>query len=119
MTPAIKQISLMKEDNRTILRAIVSAGYKMKIRAARYYIDSPLEKSRMNPVDGIFDSQTEDVFAQIDVSNLSSGKHLVFVEAMERNNKWGIPSSHEFTIEGGNLKEIEKKNTSMLTLAIQ
>jgi hypothetical protein len=117
MMPAVKQISLTKEDNRTILRAIVSAGYKMKIKDARYYIDSPLEKYGMNPVDGIFDSQTENVFAQINVSNLSSGKHLVFVEAMERNNKWGIPSSHEFTIEGGSLKEIEKKNTSMLTLA--
>ena len=117
MTPGIKQITLMKEDNRTILRTIVSAGYKMKIKAVRYYIDSPLEKSRMNPADGIFDSQTENVFAQIDVSNLSSGKHLVFVEAMERNNKWGLPSSHEFAIEGGSLKEIEKKNTSMLTLA--
>lgn len=116
MTPAIKKISLMKENNKTILRAIVSAGYKMKIRDARYYIDSPLEKSRMYPDDGIFNSQTENIFAQIDVSNLSSGKHLVFVEAMERNNKWGIPSSFEFTIEAGSLKPIEKKNASMLTL---
>ncbi|PWB50771.1 MAG: hypothetical protein C3F06_11985 [Candidatus Methanoperedenaceae archaeon] len=117
MTPAVKKISLTKEDNRTILRAIVSAGYKMKIRDARYYIDSPPEKFRMAPVDGNFDSQTEDIFAEIDVSNLSSGKHLVFVEAMERNNKWGLPTSFEFTIESGSLKEIENKNTSMLALA--
>jgi hypothetical protein len=71
----------------------------------------------MYPDDGIFNSQTENIFAQINASNLSSGKHVVFVEAMERNNKWGIPSSLEFTIEAGSLKDIEKKNASMLTLA--
>lgn len=114
MTPGIKKISLKKENNKTILRASVSAGYKMKVRDARYYIDSPLEKFRMHPVDGIFDSQVEDVFGEMDVSQLSPGSHVVYVEAMERKDNWGIPSSLEFTINGGGLKN---KNVSMLTLA--
>jgi signal peptidase I len=117
MTPSVKKISISKENNTNVLRASVSAGYKMRVRDARYYIDTPLNKSGMFPVDGVFDSQAEDVFAQIDISGLSQGKHVVFVEAMERNNNWGLPSSLEFTIEGLDLKSGEKKKTSMLTLA--
>jgi hypothetical protein len=117
MMPAVKKMSLDKEDNRTILRASVSAGYNMKIRDARYYIDSPVEKSSMYPVDGVFDSMVEDIFAQIDTSKMSPGQHVVYVEAMERNDKWGIASSIEFTIEGGSLKTQENKKTGMLTLA--
>lgn len=116
MMPAVKKISLDKKDNRTILSATVSAGYNMKIRGARYYIDSPVEKSMMYPTDGVFDSMVEDVFAQTDVSKLSPGKHVVYVEAMERNDKWGIASSIEFTIEGGSLKTQDNKKISMLTL---
>ncbi len=117
VTPAIKKISLVKEDNRTILKASASAGYKMKVRDTRYYIDLQPEKFRMYPVDGVFDSQAEEVFARIDLSKLSSGKHMVYIEAMERKDNWGLPSSHEFIIEGGSLKVPENKNTSMLTLA--
>lgn len=116
MTPAIKKISIVKEDNMTILKASVSAGVKMKVRDARYFIDSPLEKIRMYPVDGVFDSRIEEIFAQMDLSNLSSGKHVVYVEGMERKDNWGVPSSVEFTIEGGSLKTLENKNASMLTL---
>lgn len=117
MTPSVKKTVITKENNMTILRASVTAGYKMKVRDARYYIDTPLNKSAMSPVDGIFDSQAEDVSARVDLSKLSPGKHVVYVEAMERNNNWGVPSSLEFTIEGGSLKVPETKNTSMLTLA--
>ena len=76
-----------------------------------------LKNSGCIPEDGVFDSQREDVFAQINISGLSQGKHLVFVEAMERKDKWGLPSSLEFTIEGLDLKPGEEKKTSMLTLA--
>ena len=117
MTPSVKKTVITKENNMTILRASVSAGYKMKVRDARYYIDTPLNKSGMSPVDGVFDSQVEDVSARMDLSKLSSGKHVVYVEAMERKNNWGVPSSVEFIVEGGSLKVPETKNTSMLTLA--
>jgi glutaredoxin len=116
MMPTVKKISLDKKDNRTILRALASAGYKMKIKDARYYIDSPIEKYRMYPVDGAFDSMVEDISVQIDVSGLSPGNHVVYVEAMERNDKWGIASSIEFTIDGEGLKTSENKTLSMLTL---
>ena len=49
MTPSVKKISISKENNTNMLRASVSAGYKMKVRGARYYIDTPLEKFGMYP----------------------------------------------------------------------
>jgi len=115
MTPAIKKISIIKEDNRTILKASVLGGNKMKVRDARYFIDSGLEKIEMYPVDGVFDSQAEEVYAQMDLLKLSPGKHVVYVEAMERKDNWGVPSSLEFTIESGSLKE--NKTAGMLTFA--
>ena len=117
MTPGIKKISISKKDNRTILNALVSAGYKMKVRDARYYIDSPQEIIRMYPVDGILDAQSEEIFAEMNVSGLSAGKHIVYVEAMERNNKWGVPSSLEFMVEEGSLKTSGMNKLSMPILA--
>jgi hypothetical protein len=33
----------------------------------------------MYPVDGAFDSQREDIFADIDVSKIAQGKHIIYV----------------------------------------
>jgi len=93
VSPSVKDISLTTQDNKTILKALALAGYKMKVRGARYYIDSPEEKFMMYPEDGVFDTQKEEIVAQIDVSKISAGKHLIYVEAMERNNDWGVASS--------------------------
>jgi hypothetical protein len=117
MTPSVKKIVITKENNMTLLKASISSGYKMKVRDARYYIDTPLNKFGMSPADGIFDSQREDVFARMEISGLSAGKHVVFVEAMERKDNWGLPSSLEFTITGSDLKNGGEKRASMVTLA--
>ena len=93
VTPSVKEISLITQDNKTIIKAFASAGYKMRIRGARYYIDSPQVKFMMSPEDGIFDTQKEEIVAQINVSKISAGKHVIYVEAMERNNEWGVASS--------------------------
>ena len=103
ITPSVKEISIEKQDKKTIIKASASAGYKMRVRGARYYIDLPEEKFNMSPVDGIFDSQTEGILAEIDVSKMPPGKHILYVEAMERDNKWGTPASLAINNEGGEL----------------
>lgn len=108
--PSVKKISIVKENNETILKAIASAGYKMRVRGAIYYIDSPNEKFNMSPVDAVFDSQVEEVLAHIDVTKISPGKHIIYIEAMERDDKWGTPVSLGFTLEGGELRPEEDSN---------
>lgn len=97
--PAVTNISLLRQENKTKVAAFAIAGYKMKVRDARYYIDTPQEKFRMHPQDGAFDSQTEEIFAEIDTSNMSPGKHVIYVEAMQRMDKWGAPASIVFDLE--------------------
>ncbi len=108
LLPAVTNISLVRHDNKTLVKALAVAGYKMKVRDARYYIDSPEEKFKMYPVDGAFDYQREEIFAEIDLSNITPGKHALYVEAMERN-RWGAPASHVFTMEGTTKKEEQKR----------
>ncbi len=116
LLPSVTNISLLKQENRTIVKAFAVAGYKMKVRDARYYIDSPDRKIKMYPSDGAFDSQEEGIFAEINTSNLSPGKHAVYVEAMERNNRWGAPASIVFTAEGAEMKDSKKLSSGLLPL---
>lgn len=109
VTPSVKELSLITQDNKTIIKAYALAGYNMKVRGARYYIDSPQEKFIMYPEDGIFDTQKEEIVAQIDVSKISAGKHVIYVEAMERNNEWGVASSIAFNIGEGEIKPDAKE----------
>lgn len=118
MLPAVKDISLLEEGNRTTLKALAVAGNEMRVRGARYYIDSPDEKFNMSPVDGAFDSQNEEVFAYINVSKIAQGKHTVYVESMERNNKWGEAASLAFTLENGNLSVEGNKKSSIGSLPL-
>jgi glutaredoxin len=100
MVPIVKNVSISRNDSMITLNASAIAGYKMKVRDARYYIDSSQEKFKMYPVDGVFDSNEEEISAKINVSGLSVGKHTVYVEAMERDNNWGDPASLDFTVNG-------------------
>jgi len=58
----------------------------------------------MSPEDGIFDTQNEWIVARIDVSKISSGKHIIYIEAMERNNEWGVASYIAVNIDGKEIK---------------
>ena len=111
--PSVKKVTIIKENNNTILKAFASAGYKMRLRGARYYIDSTEEKLNMSPSDGVFDTQVEEVSAQIDISKISPGKHFIYLEAMERDDKWGTPISLEINLEGEVLKLTEKDNSGI------
>ena len=68
------------------------------ISAARYSIDNPswiagTPTYSIAPGDGSFDTKVEDIQATIDTTGLSTGRHTVFIESMDVNNNWGVPSA--------------------------
>ena len=68
------------------------------IAQARYTIDTPpwqegAEFFDLEPADGELDSSVEELTAKIDTSNLSPGRHTVFVESQDANGNFGVPSA--------------------------
>jgi hypothetical protein len=117
--PGIKELSLSRDeiypDEKITLKATAIAGFNMRVKAVEYYIDSPEKKLTMVPVDGSFDGQREDATAQVNTAGLKAGEHIIYVRAMERNDKWGPESSISFNIieEKINLsKEDNEENKS-------
>ncbi|VVB85806.1 S-layer protein [uncultured archaeon] len=103
--PTVDEITL--SSNKTNKGEIVkisaraTAGYLMKVRGAEYFIDSagnPGSGTALLPSDGTFDTQTEMVTADIKTNDLSTGEHVIFVHAMERDNKWGTFSQVNFSV---------------------
>jgi murein tripeptide amidase MpaA/uncharacterized membrane protein len=73
------------------------------IAGARYSIDQPswIEGSVTYPMeasDGSFNSKSEGVKATIDTSQLSAGRHTLFVESMDADGNWGVPSAIFMTV---------------------
>ncbi len=103
------------------LIAKAAAGTGMKIRSAEYFIDTkgnPGYGIPLKPVDGVFDSQIEQVVAEINSTNISIGTHIIYIHAMERDKRWGEFYSVNFTIvsdaQGAGEK---KKNVAALDLS--
>lgn len=68
------------------------------IAGGRYSIDAPswvegTETFEMELADGVSDSPREQLLARIDVSDLSVGRHLVFVEAKTADGNYGVPTA--------------------------
>jgi carboxypeptidase T len=68
------------------------------ILAARYSIDNPswipgTTTYDMLPSDGSFNSEIEGLEATIDTTDLSIGKHTVFIESMDADGNWGVSSA--------------------------
>jgi hypothetical protein len=64
----------------------------------RYSIDSPswitgTVTYPMTASDGSFNSTVEGIQATIDTTGLSGGRHIIFVEARDANNNWGVPTA--------------------------
>ncbi|MCE8427189.1 MAG: hypothetical protein J5U19_02195 [Candidatus Methanoperedens sp.] len=96
VSPVINEASVSQgviSRNITVeLSAKASAGYEMKIRAAEYFLDNignPGTGTPLIPLDGKFDSQNEELTANINTTDIPVGEHVIFVHAMERNNRWG------------------------------
>ncbi len=84
------------------LDATAVSGWNLKVVRAEYFIDfmgadgkgRPLE-----PVDGVFDCNTEKVSAEIDTTDLATGNHTIYVHAMESENTWGRVAFIKLTVE--------------------
>ena len=68
------------------------------IAGARYSIDQPswipgTATYDLTAADGAFDSPVEALTAKIDTSELSVGRHTIFVESKDENGIYGIPTA--------------------------
>jgi len=67
------------------------------IAAAFYTIDTPPwlsgAPSPMQPVDGTFNTNTENVTAQLNPADLSAGRHLIYVFGDDNAGNRGVPSA--------------------------
>ena len=68
------------------------------IAQARYTIDTPpwLEEAEffeLESADGELDSSVEELTAKVDTSNLSPGRHTIFIESQDANGNFGVPSA--------------------------
>lgn len=105
VTPVIMKADLSRKDvpqgNIFRLTAKTVAGYDMRIRAAEYFIDEKGITGKGTPLypsDRAFTSQNEKVEGIIETANLSLGPHILYVHAMERNNRWGEYYPVEFSV---------------------
>ena len=67
------------------------------IKGARYSIDSPswiaTQLYDLAAADGSFDSSVETLTAKIDTTDLTPGRHTIFVESQDANGDYGVPSA--------------------------
>lgn len=124
MLPSISEANLsqtvINSGESVKLIATAAGGIGMKIRSAEYFIDTtgnPGYGIRLKPVDGVFDSQIKQVVTEINSTNISIGTHIIYVHAMERDNRWGEFYPVNFTIvSGAQGAGQNKKNVAALDL---
>jgi len=75
---------------------------KLGVSGALLWIDSIPQGykggERMRAADGNFDSDSEDVFLDLEVMGLSQGKHRVFVAGWDAEGMLGEPDSVDFNV---------------------
>ncbi|VVB85238.1 Cytochrome c7 c [uncultured archaeon] len=108
VTPVVKDAVISKKEVNTgetvNITAEAIAGYGMRIRAVEYFLDKtgiPGNGTSLKPLDGAFNSQIEQVTAELNTTNISTGAHIIYIRAMERNNRWGDFSQVNFSITSG------------------
>ena len=88
------------------LSAIAASGWKLEVRRAEYFMDSMGADGTgtpMEPVDGAFDCNTEEIEASIDTSKLPVGNHTIYVHAMESKDTWGSVASVTLEVKQGKM----------------
>ena len=75
------------------------------IKEVRYSIDTPswVAGAIIYPLvasDGNLNSTAESVEAVIDTTNLTPGEHIIFVEAMDNDQNWGVPTAIYLYVTG-------------------
>lgn len=123
VSPAIKEASLSQtkvRKNETVkLIAEASAGYRMKIRGVEYFLDEigiSGNGTPLQPIDGTFDSQIEEVTSDINTTGIALGQHVLYIHAVERNNRWGEFYPVNFTV--ADKLEANKKSAALGIVAL-
>jgi len=89
--------------NSTTIRAVIddsNTGWSTII-AAEYFVESIGENGTGTPMtalDGLFDSPTETVYAEVNVTGWSLGNHTIYVHGRDASGHWGNFSSIELVI---------------------
>ncbi|HNB54723.1 MAG TPA: hypothetical protein PK530_22430, partial [Anaerolineales bacterium] len=103
---ALNVASNVAGTNLTLTASISdSANGGQTIAAAKYYLDTPSWAGgvggSMNPTDGTFNSVVEGATITLDVSSLSPGQHIAFIEGQDSAGNLGALSAVFFTVNGG------------------
>ncbi len=80
-----------------------SSSENGRIKAARFSFDVPSWSTgvvlyAMTAVDGSFNANAETVTVTFAATNLSPGRHLVWIESQGTNGRWGVPSAAFVTV---------------------
>jgi hypothetical protein len=92
------------EGDPVVVDAVAVSGWMLEVAGAEYFIDfarSDGTGTLMMPVDGTFDSNTEEITATIDTTGLLAGNHTVIVHAMESEDTWGRVATATLHIKSG------------------
>ena len=92
------------EGDPVVVDAVAVSGWMLEVARAEYFIDfagSDGTGTPMMPVDGAFDSNTEQITATIDTTGLLAGNHTVIVHAMESEDTWGRVATATLHIKSG------------------
>jgi len=121
----ISEITLpqsVKKGETINLTAKANAGYGMKVRSAEYFIDTRGTSGKgklLKAVDGAFDSQIEQMAAEINTADIPAGGHVIYIHAMGTDNKWGGFYSANFSIvsgEGSGSKAVESARSFLKSI---
>jgi len=90
ISPAISPESIQ-------VTGVLSANYGV-VMGAVYSIDEPQGDGAGTAMSGNFGGGIANVSATVDTSDLTNGRHLLFVQGKNGANQWGVLSSAFFTI---------------------
>ncbi|HKP52889.1 MAG TPA: M14 family zinc carboxypeptidase [Chloroflexia bacterium] len=78
---------------------VLSANYGV-VMGAVYSVDEVQGDGAGTAMSGNFGGGTANVSANVDTSDLTNGRHLLFVQGKNDANQWGVLSSAFFTVTG-------------------
>ena len=111
-------LSVLIDDNQ-FLRATPGPEPRNNITAAEYSIDLPFNSTQANAImmtvaDGNLNSFAETMNVDIDTSQLSTGRHIIYVRGQDDSATWG-PTSAIF-LDIGNLNPMVKLSVNCIQL---
>nr|MDQ5867309.1 hypothetical protein [Chloroflexota bacterium] len=96
--PQVTHVSTAQGDSPWVVEvsAVLSANYGT-VAGAVYTVDGSPESGPTFALSGDFGAATADVSAQLDISGLAPGRHLLTVRGKNDSDRWGLSASVFFT----------------------